>query len=248
MISFEFISTDFHYWLISAVSLLIGCWLQTALGFGMAVVAAPIIVLVNPAWVPVVLTIAALFLSVLNSWNQRHDIQLGKMLIPFLTRLPGSALGLWLLLQMDYLHLQFSVAIVVLLAVVISIAGKQFDYTTGRLGLAGFVSGVTGTTTSVGGPPMALVMQYGEPQIVRANLSIYFGYSCSVSLIGYYFTDLVDHQLFVESLSFLPFCLIGFLTGVKARPFIDAGRFRPILLGLCASTGVIVLTSVLLKL
>jgi len=245
LISLDFFSNDFPVWLLAAGSLLAGCWLQTALGFGMAVVAAPIIVLIEPAWVPVSLTIAALFLSVLNSWNQKQDIQLRRMLVPFLTRLPGSALGLWLLLQMDSLLLQLSVAVVVLLAVLVSLAGKQFDYTAGRLGLAGFISGITGTTTSVGGPPMALVMQYGEPQVIRANLSIYFSYSCSISLLGYYFTDLLSPQLLFESLTFLPFCLLGFITGIKARPFVDGGHFRPILLGLCTITGLLVLVTVI---
>jgi len=241
----EYSGKDAVVWLVAALSLLAGCWLQTALGFGMAVVAAPIIVMLKPEWVPVTLTVCALFLSILNSWNQRQYIQTRKMMLPFLTRLPGSAVGLWLLLQMNALTLQLSVALAVLSAVALSLIGKQFDYTAKRLGSAAFISGIMGTTTSVGGPPMALVMQHGQPHVVRANLSLYFGYSCTVSLLGYVWLGLVPRQLLLESLSFLPFCLLGFFTGVRARPFVDAGRFRPILLSLCSTTGVLALAAAL---
>jgi uncharacterized protein len=246
--SLNFITTGFPSWCIAALCLLAGCWLQTALGFGMAVVAAPVIVMIKPEWVPVALTVSALFLSTLNSWNQRRYIQLRKMIIPFVTRLPGTALGLWLLLQLNAMALQICVAIVVLLAVVFSLFGRQFDYTAGRLGVAAFISGIMGTTTSVGGPPMALVMQFGEPQVIRANLSLYFAYSCTVSLTGYYFSGLLQERLFVESLSFLPFCLLGYFFGIKAQPYVDAGRFRSILLLLCATTGLFALIGALIKL
>lgn len=205
----------------------------------MAVIAAPIIVLLNPLWVPVVLTIMALALSILNTWNQRSALELRELIVPFITRIPGTMLGAWLLLQLNVFWLQISVALCVFLAVVISYFGKQFDYTPARLGWAAFVSGIMGTTTSIGGPPMALVMQHGNATTVRANLSLYFGYSCTLSLIGYSLTGLLNESLLMASLSFLPVCLIGFVFGIRARAFVDAGRFRPLLLILCGSASIV---------
>lgn len=228
---------DLLTWGLAAFSLLVGCWVQTALGFGMAVIAAPIIVLLNPLWVPVVLTIIALVLSIFNTWNQRSDLEPKELVVPFLTRIPGTILGAWLLLQLNVFWLQISVAICVLLAVLISYFGKQFDYTPTRLGVAAFVSGIMGTTTSIGGPPMALVMQHGKSTTVRANLSLYFGYSCTLSLIGYALTGLINQEILLASLSFIPVCVIGFIFGIKARAFVDAGRFRPLLLILCSTAG-----------
>jgi len=234
-------------WLAAATSLLIGCWVQTALGFGMAVIAAPIIVILNPAWVPVALTLCALFLSILNTWNQRAHIEWKALTLPFLTRIPGTVAGAWLLLQLSTHALQLFVAICVILAVVISYYGKQFDYTPRRMGLAAFVSGIMGTTTSIGGPPMALVMQHGKPNNIRANLSMYFGYSCTISMISYAYIGLLDTQLILESLSFIPVCIIGFLLGVKARPYIDNNeRFRPLLLVLCSCAAAIAIMGVLI--
>lgn len=234
-------------WVAAATSLFIGCWVQTALGFGMAVIAAPIIVILNPMWVPVALTLCALFLSILNTWNQRQHIEWRALPLPFITRLPGTVIGAWLLLQLSTHALQLFVAGCVLLAVAISYSGKAFHYTPKRLGLAAFISGIMGTTTSIGGPPMALVMQHGKPSNVRANLSLYFGYSCTISMISYAYIGVLNEQLLLESASFLPVCIAGFILGVKARPYIDNNeRFRPLLLILCSSAAVIALLGVLL--
>lgn len=232
-------------WGVAALSLFLGCWIQTALGFGMAVIAAPIIVLIEPRWVPILLTKIALVLSILNTWSQRQDLRPRELAVPFIARIPGTVVGAWLLLQLHTFWLQVSVACCVLLAVWISYFGKQFDYTPGRLGTAAFVSGIMGTTTSIGGPPMALVMQHGHAKTVRANLSLYFTYSCSISLVSYWLADLMTPALLWMSLSLVPVCLMGFYFGLKSRAYVDAGRFRPLLLTLCSVAGLIALVGAL---
>lgn len=213
----------------------------------MAVIAAPIIVLINPSWVPIVLTFVALVLSIMNTWDQRSSLELRELIVPFITRIPGTLVGVWLLLQLSIFWLQICVSVCVLLAVLISYYGKQFDYTPSRLGVAAFVSGIMGTTTSIGGPPMALVMQHGKAATVRANLSIYFAYSCALSLLTYWASGLMTSSLVYSSLSFIPVCIVGFVFGKKARSYVDAGRFRPLLLILCGLAGIIALAGAIIK-
>ena len=239
---------DWLVWSIAAFSLLIGCWIQTALGFGMAVIAAPIIVIFKPEWVPVVLTMTALILSLINTWNQRQHLEASYLYAPFFSRLPGTFLGAWLLVQFTTAWLQFSVAFCVLLAVVVSYLGKQFPYTPKRLAFASFISGITGTTTSIGGPPMAMVMQHGRAQAIRANLSLYFSYSCLISLMMYAYLGLITDAILIICVSFIPICLLGFVTGIKARAYVDNGRFRPLLLILCSLSGSIALVGAISQL
>lgn len=224
-------------WWVAAISLLIGCWIQTALGFGMAVLAAPVMVLFTPGWVPLILTVIAWVLSVLNSLNQRPHFQWHLMRWPMLTRVPGTLAGALLLAVMDIAWLQLAVALCVLAAVVISAQGTRLEAGEKHLGWAGFVSGIMGTTTSIGGPPMALALQNGEPQAVRANLSVYFLYSCTLSLIAYAGMGLMTPAIWLIALSLIPAAFLGFYTGKRARPYVDAGRFRPLLLLLCSVAG-----------
>jgi len=238
---------DILTWCVAAISLLLGSWIQTALGFGMAVIAAPIIIIFQPNWVPVVITITALFLSLINTWDQRLSLELKSLITPFISRIPGTILGAWLLSQLSIFWMQISVALCVFLAVIVSYFGTQFAYTPKRLALAAFASGITGTTTSIGGPPMALVMQHGNPKTVRANLSLYFSYSCIVSLIAYAYMGLLNSEIFYSAISFLPVCLLGFVSGKKARNYVDAGRFRPLLLLLCSVSAGIAFIGAIIK-
>ncbi|GGX74631.1 sulfite exporter TauE/SafE family protein [Saccharospirillum salsuginis] len=227
-------------WWATALALAAGCFIQTALGFGMAVLAAPIIVIIRPEWVPVALTVTALSLSLMNSWHHKSDIDWRAMAAPMITRLPGTILGAWILTLLPVAALQILVAGCVFIAVLVTAFGRAFDATPTRLGIAGFFSGLMGTTTSIGGPPMALVMQHGLASATRANLSVYFTYSCILSLISYQLVGLLTPELWLQSLSFLPAALLGFFAGRLAHDWVDT-RFRPLLLVLCSISAVMAL-------
>jgi uncharacterized membrane protein YfcA len=57
---------------------------------------------------------------------------------------------------------------------------------------------------------------------------------------------LLDRQLVLISLNFLPISLLGFFTGIRARQFIDKKRFRVLLLGLCILSASVALATALL--
>lgn len=211
----------------------------------MAVVAAPVIVLIKPEWVPYILVITALPLCLINMWNQRSGLKPRTMIVPMITRLPGTVMGAWILIHINMFWLQIGVSVSVLLAVLISIRSVHFEATPGRLGLAGFVGGFMGTTTSIGGPPMALVMQHGNPLTVRANLSLYFAFSVMISILSYAAAGLLTREIMLVSLSFLPCSLIGFALGVRSRAYVDGGGFRSVLLIICSLAAVVALTGAL---
>lgn len=217
--------------------------MQTAVGFGMALVAAPIVVMVKPEWVPYILTVTALAVSLGNTWNQRKDIQWQQLYSPMVTRIPGTMIGLWILLVIETEWLQIIVALMVLLTILVTMRMKPFPSTSLNMGIAGFFSGITGTTTNIGGPPMALVMQHSASNHVRANLSVYFVYSCIVSLIGFMWAGLMSTQLWIDSLTMVPIAFLGFFLGKRLRPWVD-NRFRPILLGTCILSSTVVLLNV----
>lgn len=230
---------DPAWWLGLAV-IALGCAVQTALGFGLALIAAPLLVSWRPEWVPAVVTCAALMLSVINAVTLRAAIEWRRMLLPMLTRIPGTLLGAWLLSMLDARALQILVAATVLLGVGVSLAGRAFEATPLRLGLAGLASGFTGTTTSIGGPPMALVLQHGRAETIRANLSLYFTYSCVLSLASYRLIGRFDDALVVAGLGLLPGVLGGYALGRLGRRWADA-RFRPLLLALCTASAAVAL-------
>ena len=226
------------YWCLSAFVIFLGCAIQTALGFGMAVVAAPIIVLFKPEWVPVILTIVVLALSIRNAWNLRNNVEWKLITPPMISRIPGTILGAWVLTQVPHQVLQLMVASMVLIAILITAFAKPFKSTVTSMSIAGLISGFTGSTTAIGGPPMALVMQHGASNNTRANLSVYFGYSCLLSLVIYQMMGIMTRELWLTGLSFIPAGLAGFYAGIHLRGWVDT-RFRPLLLILCSISAVI---------
>ena len=228
------------YWWLAAGALFMGCAVQTALGFGMAVIAAPIIVLFRPEWVPVIMTIVALVLSVQNALSQRSGIEWKHISPAMISRIPGTILGAWVLTQMPVQMLQVMVAIMVFAAIFVTAFARPFPATAKNLTLAGFISGITGTTTSIGGPPMALVMQHAASHNTRANLSIYFVYSCITSLISYQLLGVMNTTLWLTGFSFIPVAFLGYIMGINIRGWVDM-RFRPLLLVLCSISALIAL-------
>ena len=95
---------------------------------------------------------------------------------------------------------------------------------------------------------MAIVMQHGEPRTVRANLSLYFTYSCTISIISYVVVGVMTWRLFLESISFLPCVIIGFALGLRTRRIMDGSKYRPVLLGICTVAAVLALTGALWRL
>lgn len=226
------------YWLGAACALFIGCIIQTSMGFGMAVIAAPIIVIFKPEWVPIILTIVAMILSFQNSWNQRSGVVWSGIVPAMISRIPGTLIGAWVLTLLAAQLLQLLVAGMVFLAIFVTLLAKPFAANKRNLVIAGFFSGIAGTTTSIGGPPMALVMQHGGGHTTRANLSVYFAYSCITSLISYQLLGIMTFELWLIGFSFIPVAFMGYLVGIRLRPWVDT-RYRSLLLALCAVSGTI---------
>ena len=62
--------------IIAVVLVFSGAFVQTAVGFGLAVIAAPVLFFVNPDYVPAPVTVCALVLSLINAWYYREGVSL----------------------------------------------------------------------------------------------------------------------------------------------------------------------------
>ncbi|WP_052957372.1 sulfite exporter TauE/SafE family protein [Photobacterium kishitanii] len=92
----------------------------------------------------------------------------------FLGRLPGTLVAAYVLMVISTDQLEIMLGVTVLAAVILSLAKLRLAPTSLNLFIGGFISGVTGTATGIGGPPIALLMQDEEPESIRANLAAFF--------------------------------------------------------------------------
>lgn len=218
-----------------------GALVQSAVGFGLAIVAAPLLFMIEPRLVPGPVLALALVLSFLNVCKNRVGLAFGELGSAVIGRLPGMALALWVLAQAPGKALSLLIGGSVLLAIAISLLPIRITPTRNRLLAAGAVSGFMGTTTSIGGPPMALIYQHDTGDRVRANLSAYFLISCVLSLLGLAAIGRFGQAELLVSLWLLPPTLVGFVAGRYVIPWLGPNGVRPVMLALCtiAALGVL---------
>ncbi|WP_062268949.1 sulfite exporter TauE/SafE family protein [Endozoicomonas arenosclerae] len=220
-----------------------GALIQGMIGFGMAVVAAPILYIIAPSLVPGTLICMAMFLALLTVRKYRGSIELADMKYAVFGRVPGSLLGAYLLAVASREQMSLFMGGAVLLAVFASLFSVKVRATKSSLFVAGVVSGVTGTTSSIGGPPVALVMQNETGDKIRASMSIYFVFSSIISLIFLAAAGMLGTHDVKYALMLVPPVLLGSKIASRISHRIDQKIIRHALLVLCSLAGISAIAS-----
>lgn len=232
--------------LIALLIVTCGIVLQTWFGIGFGLVAAPLLFLINPAYVPGPILILGTSLSVLivsrlMLLKNQGELSWRRITPAILARLPGAWLGALLLISIPAWSLSLLFGITLLLAVLLT--WKVFKVQTTKLNLiiAGFFSGLIGTATSVGGPPMALVYQEQNRITIRNELAAFFLIGTPFSILALYLQGNIDTEIAMLSLKMLPGVLIGFWLAHRVDGKIRAESAKPVLLTVSAISAVMVI-------
>ena len=158
--------------------------LQAGTGMGMALLAAPLLLLVNPALVPGPMLCATMVLSIAVGWRERDAINRKLLAVAVLGLLVGCAIGGFALAVLIGVDLAQVFAALILSIVLLSVLGLRIRATTLSLLIGGAASGVLGTMFGVHGPPIAIVLQHEPPARLRATLCAFFAVGCAISLVA----------------------------------------------------------------
>jgi uncharacterized membrane protein YfcA len=109
----------------AAIVVALSAWIQASVGFGYALVSAPLLALVSPPLVPGPVMVSSFVLSAATGWRERQCIDRRGVTVALLARAPGALLsGLALsVLSLHALNVLFGG--LVLLAVAISALGTR---------------------------------------------------------------------------------------------------------------------------
>ena len=138
------------------------------------------------------------------------------------------------------------IGLVVLVAVVVTWRAVTVPVNRATLSVAGFASGITGTATSIGGPPIAIVYQHRPARQIRTTMAVYFLVGAGLSLVALAITGDLTRDQVVASLELLPFLALGALLGAWARRSIPAHVVRPSVLIVSSVSAVVLLVRSLL--
>jgi uncharacterized membrane protein YfcA len=221
------------------LAVLLGSTVQAVVGLGIGLVAAPVITLLEPQLMPGVLISLALVLPCMTLVHDHHDIDWHGLNWSLPARVLGTVAGVWVVAHFTGDQLGLFIGTMVLLAVAVTWHAVTVPITRGTLGAAGFIGGVTGTATSIGGPPFALLYQHRPPTQVRPTMAVYFLVGAALSLVGLLASgNLTRHEVAVAGL-LLPALVLGVLAGVPLRRVLPPDRVRSAVLVVSALSAVV---------
>lgn len=203
---------------------------QGSVGFGLNLLAAPLLVLVNHELVPAPLLVAAASVNTMMVLRERTAIDYPLILPAVFGRIPGAFAGLALLLLVDERDIGYVVAAVVLAVVVANVIGPQVTPTRPLMAAVGGLGGFTGTAAAIGGPPVALALSGQSGAAVRGSMGLYFISGSVVSISLLLIGGILDFHGLLTGLGMIPAMAIGFYCSRFVIPYLDQGRTRPTIL------------------
>jgi uncharacterized protein len=235
--------TDLSWQVVLLIGLVavLGAYVQAVVGLGLGLLTAPVVALVAPSLVPVLPLWLALLISGLNLVDEHEHIDWRSTVWSLPARVPGTFVGAWLVVSFTEKQIGLVLAVMVLLAVALSVRTIDVPLNPVSLATAGFVAGATGTATSIGGPPIALLYQRGVPEVVRATLSVFFFVGVIISLSGLAISGSLDREPSLLALTMAPGVVVGYVAGRRTRGSVDGDAFRRGVLVACTVSALILL-------
>ncbi len=232
---------DIKTMILASLIACIGSMIQGSVGIGLGFVAVPLLVLLDPRFVPGPLLLAALFLTLLISYREYRSIDTRGIKWASTGRLIGAVAAVYILTVISQSDTGLLFAGIIIIAVVMSLIGYNLKINAASLVTAGTLSGFMGTAAAIGGVPLALLYQrYQGPQL-RGTLSGIFVIGTIISLV---LLGIIGRfGLFEVKLAMvlLPGILIGFLISGKTARILDRGWMRPAVLTMATLSAVAVI-------
>lgn len=197
-----------------------------AIGFGLGLVAAPVIAIVEPSLVPIVILVLACGITTIVLVQDGAHLDLRGTGWALVGRVPGTVAGAALVAVLSARALALLVVVMVVVGVVASLRGFRPQPTRTAVAVAGALSGLMGTTTAIGGPPMAMVWQRFAGARLRSTMGAFFLVGSLLSLASLAFFGSVDVHNLRYALFLAPAAALGV---VLARPVgrrLDVRRTR----------------------
>jgi uncharacterized membrane protein YfcA len=227
-------------WLVIASAVIAASTVQGVVGFGSNLLAVPIVALIVPAALPGAMIIPGVPMAIAMAVTERDHVDWRNSLYIFLGRLPGTALGVAVVVIVSSQVLAVVIGSVVIAAVAISVFASHLHpgVTPVAASTTGFATGFTGAAAAIDGPPLALLYQNDPPPVFRSTLATQFAIGTVFTLTGLLIAGELHGWQLLLGLSLMPSYLVGFALSLVIRPRVGARNLRPAVLTIAALTGV----------
>ncbi len=218
--------------------------IQGCMGFGLAMVVAPPMLLMMPAAVAVpAMAIASLLNTGTAAWSLRRHMQPRIVLPLALGSLGGLPLGIYLLKSLDGPVFKTGVGALMVGLAVLMLSGWRWQLAKPQRALlpVGFASGFLGGSISISGPPIVLFLSNlgVSRDEFRANSLGYFTLHGTIALAGFAIAGLLTREGALYALGLIPAVFLGTQAGLHLATRMNQLLFQRITLGAVAAMGFI---------
>lgn len=224
--------------LVVAVTVAVAAFVQGSSGVGFALIAAPVVGIVQASLLPVVVLVLMIPLNCYVAWRERDQVDHHGTGWVSAGRLAGTFGGLAVLAAIPASHLNLLIGASTVLAALASLAVPSFSPNRTALVAAGAITGVTETATGVGGPPLALVYQHRPAPVLRSTIAMCFliGEIASLALLAA--TGKTDLQEVRTALLLLPALGLGALGSRFVHHRLNGPGMRIAVLAFAIASGI----------
>ena len=215
------------------LAVLAGGLVKGTLGFGMPMVALPIIAFIIPPTTAMILLCAPIFLTNFLQIKFRQGVSSYRFLPMFLSLIIGLIIGARLILEIDVKTITQIIAVSIIFAALVNCFGIKIkninkNHENTITSLIGFGSGILGGLSTFYGPPMLaylVAVDLPKEKFVRTVSTMYFigSFPLYGSLIYYGFATKED--LILSLILIIP-AFIAQQLGTKIRDKFNQKQFR----------------------
>jgi uncharacterized membrane protein YfcA len=219
--------------IIIILAVLAGGLVKGTLGFGMPMVALPIIAFIIPPTTAMILLCAPIFLTNFLQIKFRQGVSSYRFLPMFLCLIIGLIIGARLILEIDVKTITQIIAVSIIFAALVNCFGIKIkninkNHENTITSLIGFGSGILGGLSTFYGPPMLaylVAVDLAKEKFVRTVSTMYFigSFPLYGSLIYYGFATKED---LIFSLILIIPAFIAQQVGTKIRDKFNQKQFR----------------------
>jgi uncharacterized protein len=222
------------------VTVLIAAFVQGATGLGFALISGPVVGIVSPRLLPVFLLVQMIPLNGYVAWRERHALDGAGTTWISIGRFVGTFGGLGVLVLVTEQQLGLLIGVSTVLAVLMTVLAPSFEPGKGAFLTAGLVTGVTETSTGIGGPPLALVYQHRPAPVLRSSVAACFLIGEVISLGVLAISDSIGRDQLRTAFLLLPAVLVGALLSRLVHHRLDGRMMRYLVLGFALVSGIVV--------
>lgn len=219
-----------------------GAFIQGTVGFGMNLIAAPVIAFVAPEILPAVPLLASLPLTVMMTLRERGAVDRRGATWSIAGRIPGTIAGVVVVTIVSTDVLTALIGGIVVVAVGISLVHTVPTITPTTAAAAGVASGFMGTAAAIGGPPMALLYSGRPAAELRSTVSVTFAVGSAIAIVGLAVGGAIEWGDLGLAAALAPIIQLGLWASRFAIGRIDPAGSRTAVLTLATLAGVAAIT------